>query len=230
MTTAIFCKSYPDDLQWLPYARRSIEKFCSGFSEVVLCLPPDCGFDWPDARIVHVDERAPGYMWQQAVKLYADALCSADTILFHDSDGVFTQPVTPSAFMVEGKPIWLMEPWENVSADARRAWFPVMQKFCGEEPQHEFMRRHPFLFPRWLFRELRTFCRFTHHKPLDEYIMSQPNHEFSEFNCAGFYAWLHHRDRFCWRGPNDVPTVVKQYWSYGGIGSEVKRELESILA
>lgn len=231
MKTSIFIRSYPKDFVWLQYCLRSIQKFCTGFHEVVLALPEGCMFPATAERVVYVKERPPGYMHQQVSKVYADTYTDADAVLYCDSDCVFTEPVTPEVFMTGDKPNWLYTPWENTSPDAQKAWRGVMTKCLGEDPPAELMRRHPQLIPSWALQEFRAFILARHGLSAEDYIMSQPSGRFSEFNCLGFYLWLHHRDRIHWMNTEDYlpPTVLTQKWSHGGITPEIQDEFERIL-
>jgi len=233
MTTDIFIRSYARDFPWLAYALRSIQKFATGFRDVVVVIPDTD--DLPGLtveRVIKVKDVMPGYMAQQSTKLYADTFSDADAFLFMDSDCIFTEPVTPETFLTDGRPNWLHTPFEKVGEDARTAWYEVMRKCLGEDPPSEFMRRHPQLIPRWALEEFRGFVAARHGVSLEHYIKSQPHGQFSEFNCIGFYLWLHHREKVEWINTEErlPPTVLKQFWSHGGISPEIRGEMESLLA
>ena len=233
MTTDIFIRSYAKDFPWLSYALRSIRKFATGFREVVIAIPDT--EDLPKAsgvRVVKAKDVMPGYMQQQATKMYADTFSDADAFLFMDSDCMFTEPVTPETFQTDGVPNWLHTPWDKVGEDAKRAWGDVMKKCIGEEPPSEMMRRHPQLIPRWALQEFRGFVAKRHGVSLEYYIKSQPHGHFSEFNCIGFFLWLHHHEKINWINTEEFlpPTVLKQWWSHGGITPEIREEMERILA
>ena len=232
MTTAIFIKSYPKDFEWLRYCLKSINKFATGFSEIVLVIPEGTDYPGTAERVVKVEEKAPGYMWQQVCKMYADQYTTADNISFVDADCVFTEPVTPETFMTDGKPDWLHTPWEKIAATTRAAWGDVMRRCIGQEAPAEFMRRHPQLIPRWALQEFRGFVADRHGVSLEHYIMNQPSGHFSEFNCIGFYLWLCHHDKIHWMNTEDYlpPTVLTQRWSHGGITPEIRAEIEAVLA
>jgi len=243
----IFIKSYPGDYEWLKYCLRSIDKLATGFRRIVLIVPqvneawmcqPGMGnlLSIPlNAPLNVKDVREPenGYLFQQVCKLNADKYTDADFVLFMDSDCVFTRPVTPETFMRNGKPIWLMTPLDKARRDQREAWVPVMTKWMNKVPEYEFMRRHPFMFPHWFFDKIRGFCAQQHNQALDGYIMRQPGRAFSEFNCAGFLAYEHFRDRFSWLNTetDEVPSAtILQKWSPGGLTDAIEAELENILS
>jgi hypothetical protein len=240
LTCDIFIKSFPGDYEWLEYCLRSIAKFATGFRNVVVIVPKmsmDGGI-WPpgmgtvSVRIIDVEEPQNGYLFQQVCKLNADKYTDADFVLFMDSDCIFTRPVTPETFMRDGKIMWLMTPMDKAREDQRAAWISVMTKWMNKAPEYEFMHRHPFMFPRWFFEKIRGFCASQHSQALDNYILKQPGRAFSEFNCAGFLAYEHFRDRFEWinTATDQVPpATVLQNWSPAGLTEATKAELEAIL-
>lgn len=233
MTCDIFIRSYARDFPWLAYALRSIQKFATGFRQVVIVIPDTDNLDGLTVeRVIKVKDTMPGYMQQQSSKMYADAFSDADFFLYVDSDCVFTEPVTPETFMTEGKVNWLHTPWSKVGEDAQRAWGEVMRKCLGEEPTQELMRRHPQLIPRWALQEFRGFVAQKHGVSLEHYIKAQPLGAFSEFNTCGFYLWLHHHEKVNWINTEEFlpPTVLVQRWSHGGISPEIREEIERVLA
>lgn len=224
----IFIKTWDRDYPWLGYCLKSIAKFAYGFRRTIAQSPnPLPDFDWIESRVrtdqhEHEKDKEPGYLWQQVCKLYADQKTDADFILFMDSDCVFTRNVTPEDFIKDGKPIWQYTPLDQARPD-QHVWAPVMEKFLGKKPEHEFMRRHPFIVPRWAFEELRTFCKYRHGKSLEDYIMDQrdPGNtlalNFSEWNCLGFFLWEYHRSKVHWvlDSEADRPCIY-QGFTHGG--------------
>lgn len=228
MKTAIYIKSFPKDFPWLAYCLRSIEKFATGFSEVVVEIPIGSRLPLTKERVVYSKEYGNGYLLQQARKMYADKhVPTADHILFIDSDAVFNQPVTPESFMTDGKVNWLMTP--RAQLEKAVPWFPVMQAFLGRRPEFEFMRCLPCVIPAWLPQEIRAFCRSKHRVELEQYIMSKK--EFTEFNVFGHYLWEFHRDRIHWINTDDGTPAPKilQHWSWGGLTPAIKKTLDGLL-
>jgi hypothetical protein len=229
--TSIFIRSYPKDFSWLSYCLRSIKQFTSGFHDTIIVVPADGELpELLDSELVYAlkspAENSCDYLWQQNCKLYADTFTDADWILHTDSDTIFTRPVTPETYLKNGKFVWMMTPMGEAHPNEASAWRKVMHKFMGKKPEFEFMRRHPFLLPRWLYGELRAFCLKQHGVELKDYVMSQPYREFSEFNVLGFYAYEFHRDKFEWfdtskHPENEWPVLtVDQCWSHNPIPTE----------
>lgn len=223
MKLSFFIKSYQHDFDWLIYVRDSVRKFSGPiFSEIVLLLPEGETFDWPEAIIHNVEDLQPGYLGQQVWKCYADQFCTGDIIVFGDSDTVFTRPLAQEDFIRDGKPIWLYTPFGDARKDQLQ-WKKPMWEFTGSEPPNEFMRRHCFAWPREFFGRLRTFCQFKHRQELSDYIMSKGDVTrplelvWSEFNCAGAFAWEHEKEMFSWVEDKDSsPAYVHQGHTHSG--------------
>lgn len=236
-STAIFIRSYSKDLPWLSYCLKSIHKYCTGFSEIIVAVPDTelAQFKHLTAEtVIGVHDGKPGYLKQQVDKLAADQHTQADFILHLDSDMCITEPLTPEFFIKDGKPIWIVTPWDAMGPTEKRAWFHVMSKCLQESPPYEFMRKCAIMAPRDLYSKFREFIQHTHGISMDAYVMNQPMHEFSEYNCFGFYLWLHHRERIYWHdttidGIPKWPFIQKWSWIEGGV-STCRDELEKITA
>jgi hypothetical protein len=218
MVCDIFIRTYPGDAAYHEKCLQSIEKYCTGFRETVV-----------------IDKESPtrqiGYLDQQVTKLTADMHTDADFILIMDSDCMFTQPVTPETYLVDGRPQWLHTPWtpEMLAHPGTRAWHDCMYRFFKQDPPSEFMRRHPFMIPRWLLKELRKFCQKVHGCSIESYVMAQKS--FSEFNVIGCHAWLHHHDSMGWVDTSKDPlpeVTLKQWWSHDPIEKNLE-EINRIL-
>lgn len=200
MTTDIFIKTCARDAGYHDYCMQSIGRFCRGFRDTVVVRT----------------EHPQGYLEQQVVKMHADTYSDADYFLVTDSDTLFVHPVTPESFMRDGKPVWHHEDFMRVCGGDPNTvcWFKVMKDFFGEDPKHEFMRRQPFMFPRWILGELRDFCFKKHGRTLEQYIYEYGR--FTEWNILGMFAWLHHRDAFHWHdtGVSVPPEQAHQFWSH----------------
>lgn len=217
-TTDIFIKTYKGDAEYHKYCIESIRKFCKGFRQIVVV---DDG-DVPPPR---------PYIFQQKIKLYADAYTDADYIWVTDSDTLNNQHVTPESFMVDGKPVWIHTPWtpEMLAHEGLATWKRVMTEFFGEEPYSEKMRRQPFMFPRGVLKSLRKFCVAQHGVDLETYIMRAP--AFSEWNVLGEFCWRHHHDEFHWidSSKDELPPLYcTQLWSHTPIADNMEK-IQQIL-
>lgn len=193
----IFVKSWPNDYEWAAYLMRSIDKFCSGFREVVIIAPNDkCPVpNYPHRLVVEPEaEGIDGYLHQGAVKACAHRYTDATYICHVDSDCLFIKPVTPETFFRDGKPYWLFSPYSKIEAP----WQPYTEKFIGHPVENEWMRQMPMFVRRYVHVELEQFCLATHGCSVEEYVMKQPYREWSEFNALGAIAWDKFHDRIAW--------------------------------
>lgn len=234
MTTSIFIRSYAKDFEWLKYCLRSIQKHCRGFHETVIATPDASILQtWGLTRekVCQVTESpgCGGYMLQQIDKLNADRYCSGDYVLFVDSDCTFQTACEPATFFTGDKPTMLITPYSELGTTV--PWQKSTEKALGFPCEFETMRRLPMLYPRDLFTPLRTHIQSRHGKSLEEYVRSQPNNAFSEFNAMGSWALKFHPDRFAWLDTTKnplPPTIVNQNWSYGGITPAILAKMEEV--
>lgn len=235
MTFSIFVKSYSPDFGWLQYCLRSITKFASGFSETVVVIPETAHLELTQEKVIKIKEPcSEGYTSQQIVKMNADKYCSGDYIVFTDSDTIFTKPITPNDLMIEGKPLWLMTPMAEVTAadNNARSHERAMKEFAGHDSEWEMMRRLPVVVPRWAFPAFREYCQEKHGKTFQEWAMTQPHRQVTEFNHLGMFLYEHYRN---WIHFHDTrhsipPAFVLQKWSWISGGADTAREeFEEIL-
>lgn len=235
MNCSIFIRTYDKDFEWLTYCLRSLAKFAHGFSEIVIAVPQGQEV-WirhlTRERIIPVHDAQPGYLGQQVSKLTADLHCKGDFILHCDSDVILTHDVTPQTFMHKGKPRWLITPWDE-DMEAKRAWYHVLAKLFCQVSDYEFMRKSTIMIPRFAYKAFRDFIQETRGMTMESWVMNQPGNEFSEFNAMGFYLWLHHRSSIEWHDTTKLgvpPIGERQFWSWGGLKPEIRKEMEAILA
>lgn len=226
-TVDIFIRSYPGDFNWLAYSLKSIHSKTKGFRDIHIVVPQGSSELLRHLTLEKVHEcptYSDDYKGQQITKLMADTYSDADYILHMDSDTVFTRDVTPETFIVDGKPIIYYEPYSRVGMEP---WHPIVSEVLGWSPENEFMRRFPFVYPRWLYKRFRGFIEEKYFVPFDEYVSSRPYRSFTEFNIVGEYAWKKYHDKFEWRDPLSDPTYVRQFRSWDGLCAH-KEEIEEL--
>ena len=235
MVCDILIRSYWKDFEWLEFCLASIEKHCRGFRAVIVVVPHSSepwlrqytlpGF----ARITFCPDYADDYLGQQATKLLADTFTDAEYICHVDSDCVFFRPTSPTDLITDGKPHIVKCPHELLSR--RRPWRQPTEKFLGWEVTDDFMQQPPFVYPRWLYPEVRQHSKSKHGIDLEEYVTSQMPRGFSEFNVLGALAWQHYCDRFIWIDNSVSPceTHCRWYWSWGGINDVTRAEIRQNL-
>lgn len=234
MTCDIFIKSFSGDYEWLKYCLRSIQRFATGFRRVIVVVPegenPPTG-TFEQVHFIH--ERGDGYMNQQVVKLHADEFTDAEFITYMDSDTIFTCPVCPSDLIVDSRRVrWLYTPYASLGDDGSHVWKAVTSKFIKQPAELEFMRRHPFTVPAWALREMRRWTRQNHGIGLEQYVLEQPNREFSEFNAIGAFLWYHHPGHVEWQNTDENMGVAycHQSWSHNPLNDDLRAHLEAALA
>lgn len=233
MKTDIFIVSFLKDVEWLKLCLRSIQKFATGFEQVMVALPSQDMFEvinilakdengkwtFPVHTRSYSDDPDNGHMMHQVQKCCADVYCpQADFILHMDSDCIFTEPVTPGDYLVDGKPVLLIDLWENVGA--AQIWRGPTERAVGWNTLHETMRRHPAVHYRWIYYALRDRIEELH-GPFFQYILGQKGtdqYEFSEFNALGQIAVSRVPERYHIidlskeKRPHDK---LLQFWSHG---------------
>lgn len=226
--TDIVIRSYRGDFGWLGYALSTLHARSSGFRQIHIVVPQGDKHllsHLTAEKIYECPNYVDDYLGQQITKLLADTYSDADYIMHWDSDTLLTQPLSPADLIVEGKPIVYYESYDKVG---REPWQPIVSEVLGWAPEHEFMRRHPFVYPRWLYAEVRKFLEERHGQTLESYIVGRPYRSFSEFNVLGAYAWEKHRDKFTWRDPHGDPVYVRQFRSWDGLGAH-EAEIQTLV-
>lgn len=235
MTTDILIKTYPGDYEWLRYCLRSIQRFATGFRRTVVIVPD--GAEKPptgDAEDVHyVHEYGEGYMFQQVVKLHADAFTDAEFICYMDADTIFTRHVCPEHLIDDmRRPRWLYTPYSSINSGDGQTWKAPTEKLMNGPVDHEFMRRHPFVVSRKMLEGFRLWMMRSHRMTVERYVMTQPNREFSEFNALGAWLWFYHGYVVEWMNTDENmgTTFVHQSYSWGGLSDAIRVNLEAALA
>ena len=236
MTADLFIRSYYKDFRWLTFCLRSVAKYAHGFRKVILVVPEssasrlDRSSFEGDIDIQLCGNFEDDYLGQQVTKLYADLYTDADFICHIDADCLFWRDTRPDDLMQCGRAIISITPYSLFPKE--RAWQRLSEEFMTHPVQHDFMRRQPFLFPRWLYSECRIYAEAVHQQSLSAYVLSRFPGGFSEYNALGALAYHRFHDRFVWRerrvwAPDE--SVCRWFWSWGGISGATQREIDDIL-
>lgn len=235
MNTSILIVSCAKHFAWLEYCLRSISKYATGFKEVALVLPSqeplgdvnemiDRNTGSVPVRLVLEPEwPGKGMLWHEWVIVKADTVCrDADFILHTDSDCVFTQPVTPDDYFVDGKPVlmyasyeWLCKQQTNI-----RNWQVATENALGGIVDNEFMRRHPAVHLRDVYLKTRQVIEDRNRMACEDYIRSCRNEfpqGFAEFPTLGEIAWRHFHEQYHWINQEKEPFPTEklhQFWSH----------------
>jgi hypothetical protein len=240
MKVSIFIVSCGKHFTWLEYALKSIEKFARGFHEVMVVIPNNepwgevsdviNSYHGPVPLRVFSDEEWPnkGMLWHEWMILNAETICKdAEYILHTDSDCVFTEPVSPEDYFVEGKPVlmyaryeWCCQRFNNPNF---MHWKTAVENALGGVSEFEFMRRHPAVHLRDVYTLTRDLIfRNTGKTPQDYIIGCREEYPqgFAEFPTLGEVAWRHFHGRYHWHNQETTPRPkdkLMQLWSHASI-------------
>jgi hypothetical protein len=214
------------------------------FTRLLGTVPPVDGA--PPVRLVTFAERVDKPMLSHEVALcHADEYCPAADFVFHlDSDCIFTEPVTPADYFVDGRPVLVCENFDRFydfdpqNPGKRNAlhWKAAAEVALGFPVTHECMCRHPMIHPRALYPGFRRHVEGVVKQSFDDYVLScrdQFPQTFAEFTSLGAYARKFFADKYHWVEIPFQPRPadkLKQYWSHGGLTPDVRAEIEGILA
>jgi len=183
-----------------------------------------------------------GFVHHEAMICYSDVFRQDCTHILHmDPDCLFTSPVTPQDYFVDGKPVLLVEPYEAIRRrghEGRYNWKKVTEEAVKFNCEYETMCRHPAIHHNWIYKEVREHIESRHQCPFVDFVLRQKNsypQGFGEFNTIGAYVMEFQKDKYhiIDRGydheKNDPAPKVKQMWSYQGVGAN-RAEIDQILA
>lgn len=247
MRVEIICVTFGRDLDFCRAMLNSIEKFAKGFAAVHLVVPEHERPLFEAAVPVWVtlhsypEESGNGMIQHEAEILMSDIWCpQADAILHMDADCIFTQPVSPYAYIYDGKPILYRERFENfyLTHPIRYGWKETVQKAIGIDPEWETMVRHPAIHIPKVYQTTRRIIEAVNQKPFYDYVMSCRNEfpqDFAEFPTLGavaieFFPELYNFIDYNAAG-KDYPYRVANdrmisFWSHGGLDHVCDRDME----
>ena len=229
MKVAILMVTYGKDLEFAERSLRSIEKFASGFSEVRVVVPYQ---DWIAFNAIagsatvdsFVEAKGKGMVHHMAMICRGDMILpEADAILHMDADCLFTEPVTPADYIVNGKPVLVRQRYEDFKETQRTrySWKKCVLAATGIDPEWETMCRHPSVHLPCVYAKTRELIRAWTGIDYESYILSCRNEfpqTFAEFPTLGAVAWEYFRDRYDWVDVKDTPRPkLKDFWSHGGM-------------
>jgi len=205
LKTSIITVTYDKDLEFVKYSLKSIDRFCSGYSENLIIVDDhdqDCKktIDYLDSveQKYIVDRNAKnipiGYVRQQYMKYFMDEyLDDSDYVCSVDSDNIFNNYNKPSCFFKNGLPVIGMQKWSDMPNESFKQ---CTNETLGFDSKYNFMRRMPLVYPLWLFKEVRDYIETEHNQSFLSYF---ENLKYtSEYNILGAYAYKFHRNSFYW--------------------------------
>lgn len=244
LKTSVQYVTFRRDLEWIDFSLQSFRKYAKGFHKVVIVvptvdldafLPLERQYSTPECPVFiknFLEYPGKGFVHHLAMKCYADVFSPDSTHILHmDPDCLFSSPVTPLDYFVDGRPVLLIEPYEAIRKaghEGRYNWKRVTEMALGFECTHETMCRHPAIHHKWLYKEMRTHIERKHETPFMDFVLKQQNtfpQGFGEFNTLGAFAFKEHGhsyhfiDREFDGEKNDPHAKVTQMWSYTGARS-----------
>lgn len=205
---SIVTVTYDKDIEFLKYNLKSVDKFCNSYHNNKVIID-DHDNDCEQCReymesigqqyIVNTQAKhiRVGYVRQQFMGYYMDQYFDDGTeyICCVDTDNIFTAPHSPDVHFIDGLPIQGKARWEDLP-ERGRFWIESTTNILKFRPDHEFMRRMPFVYPVWLFKEVREYLEDVHNDTLVNIFKDIP--VSAEYNIWGGYAYRYHRDKFYW--------------------------------
>lgn len=247
--------TFARDHDWLIKSLDSFRKYAKGFAGVTIVVPT-----WDVDQFLHFEKEystpacpvwiknfleypSKGFVHHLAMKCYADVFSpAADFILYMDPDCLFSAPVTPDDYFVDGKPVLVIEPYEAIKEihPGRYHWKSVTEMALKFDCPYEMMCRHPAVHSRKVLRGLRDYMESQHQTPFLDFVLKQKNpfpSDFGEFNTLGAFAYKFHQDEYFFidrgtkGGSADPISKVTQLWSYTGVWTSKNQEtIQKILA
>jgi len=211
----ILIRTYNKDREWLDYCLKSIKKHNPELGLTVVAPEGhDMGCECIHVAPVHQD----GYIDQQHTKLRAVAFVpeEATHVIHIDSDCLVIGNLMD--LFIDGKPIMLKTPW-NLIGQAQ-FWREITREHAGFDPEFEYMRRHPLIYPSKIYNELAIYLEKIHGCPWDQWFPKIK--KLSEFNLLGAYADRFMPEEFHWLDTSKdplPPEKVHQGWSWGGFAA-----------
>lgn len=196
-STALFCRTYYRDADRLRYMLRSIDKYCSGFSEVVIATPTASldaigavVAEFKFASLKECTATPVDFIGQQITKMTANRYTDADMIVHVDSDCVFTKETRPEQLRRNGRPIMYYAPYQYFyEHNFNMPWQTVTSQFLRRQVEHEFMRQFPLSYPRTLYDDLSNWYEETYQEAIENIIHRVHGDYFSEFNLMGSFSF-----------------------------------------
>jgi len=250
MNVDIFIVSVGKHFSHLKYALRSINKYAVGFHSLNLAIPDrDIEQLYIQTEFARFKQsnwflhpfkewENKGMLHHMLLEMEAPRYCpNSDAILHFDSDWVFVEPVTPTNFIIQGKPICVYASFDWLCSTQQanlRMWQEAVQKAIGIPAPYEMMRCPQLIHIPPVYQTAEALICAHNKKPMADYIQEQRNEfpqTFAEYPTLGMVAWEFYRDRYHWFNQEHDPfpkQVIHQNWSHCDPTPENKSLYEKI--
>lgn len=235
MKAGIFVASYGKDFPYLKGLLKSIKRFCHGFHRVTVAVP---AYDrmrllelikmWHVADITNLrvacqqDTIPDGFMRAQYAMMSMDKyLWDCDQLCMVGSDCVFHADVSPEQYMLDDKPMMLIESLASLRSKGNPTtlWEPGTIEATGIRPKYDFMRMLPLTYTPKMQRVVREEVSKHLKMPLEKYLSLKRHKYFSESNVMGTVIYEKMNDSMVWYDSKPLPNPMNllQFWSWGGM-------------
>lgn len=257
MSYTIVYKTYKPDLKWLKYSLLSLQKFVTGFEEIIIyCHDVCCGELYAltsqleiACRIIDVSYDYNGYMKQMVVKATCYKDVNTKYIVMVDSDVIFNNNICVSDLVEpDGKIKWYYLT-SLPPGDIHLVWKDSYENMTKTVQDRHYMMNHfPFVFTTESLKcanekfieihgiDYAEFCKKgcgkfnikTHESVTSRFLDLAKI--FEEFEWIGFYC-QHFSDDYIFIDSNlrTKSSPATQFWSHGGITEEIKGKIDTII-
>lgn len=248
MTVSIFIKSWREDLKWLRYCLRFLEKnWAQPDGEVVIMLDTDCrdGINVEDydlfLRRVYEDPWPDGYAHAMYCKACADQYCMGEAILLLDSDSMLLSRSDASYFFGDLPVIPWISYEEHNSMFPHSPWQKVTEKVMKIRSEKHYMPVMPILYWASTMQSMRRHIADIHGvgsfreavysgERFDPLNFNNHPHTFVDYDCLGLYADLFEAHRYVFRHASQIPpNPFKQFHSWTEWNDETPKILDRCL-
>uniref|UniRef100_A0A6C0KPB1 Nucleotide-diphospho-sugar transferase domain-containing protein n=1 Tax=viral metagenome TaxID=1070528 RepID=A0A6C0KPB1_9ZZZZ len=252
-------KTYENDLKWLYYSLLSLKKFVKGINEIIIYCHDKCYDELHklinqiniECSIISVAYDYHGYIKQMVVKSECYKDIKTDYIVILDSDLLFQEDLNLKDLIEpSGKIKWYYN--NNISEVAEeRVWKIAYESMTKTKQDFYYMANNfPFVFTKKSMEEASIKFRQIHGIDYNNYCLNRCiNYNiqisdsirerfcdlaqiFEEFEWLGYYCH-NFSDEYIFipqefRNLSTRPKIM-QFWSHGGLTSDIKNQIENIL-
>ena len=254
--TDIFIKTYPGDFIWLKYCIRSIEKFVTGFRNIIIVTDSGTELEIDSKLPIKIfyedlpNETHPcpvgiGYAWAQSVKLNWTKYTDSDYVLQIDSDTMFCDKIDISYYTKEDKIKWFYREWtESGEGEIHRV---PADFFIKRETSRDHMPAPTWLFSRkttklfqdrvdenWggIWNYLNIHARQLWSNDLNfnsEHLSTHKGWGSCEYHMYGNFIEFFYSDEYLLVHSSEYSVPIRQSWSWGGLKEDEIKYREELL-
>ena len=252
----IFIKTYPGDFIWLEYCIRSIEKFVTGFRNIIIVTDSGTNLDINSKLPIKIfyedlpNETHPcpvgiGYAWAQGIKLNWTKYTDSDYVLQVDSDTMFCDKIDLSYYKIDDKIKWFYREWsESGEGEIHRvpADFFIKRETNIDHmpaPTWLFSRKTTEFFQKWtdenwggIWNYLNIHARQLWSNDLNlnsKHINTHKGWGSCEYHMYGNFIEFFYPEEYTLIHSSQYKVPIRQSWSWGGLQDEEIKLREEIL-